>query len=179
MNTSTYKYLAVKIFKLIFHDLVEWFHEIEEIENYAGTKQGIVSYLGAAWRSDDDFKYVVHLHTKASPTPEKIEAGVYIPLGDLDSDEWQLDTDYTDKATEIFRMFTGGTLQAFSGNQTLLFFRIAGMNEEPDMECHECKVGLIDNDHDKMANKNDVFECPICSTKLRISREIKIVYDVN
>lgn len=184
MNTSAYEHIAKKIFKIIFRDEIEeYFSDIASISSHVTMRPPIVGCYSAEWESDDNFKYAVYLHTESSIQPNKIEAGIYVPIGDRNNDEWEFYShwgDYSDRAKNLFELFTGKILEAYSSDNKLLFFRIATYDEkEIDFNCWKCGTGFIDNGIDKNKKFSDKFECPVCDTKLEISREIKIVYNIS
>lgn len=183
MDTSVYEFIAKKIFKILFDDIKEHFGDITSIQSHVSMRPMVIRYNSAEWESDDHFKHAVYLHTESSTSPNKIEAGVYVPIGDRDNDEWELyndHSDYSDRAKELFELFSGKILKAYPSDNNLLFFRVAAHDEkETDFQCWRCNTGYIDNALDKNTKFSDVFECPICDTKLEILREIKIMYNVN
>jgi len=171
-------YVAKKILLLVFPFLKDDDTRITKITDYTGMFRGKINSYNAEYESDDDLKFKVKLYTEDSPNKNEIECFVYKRVIDDDDDDlWDIDTDHSSEAKRFYDDLH--SKKTFLSDKNGFCLKIANHHKENIVKCPICFTEFSDVSPEIMKNTTDTVECPICSVKLVVSREIKIVYDIN
>jgi len=170
------EYLAKKILLVIFPFLNDDENRVYTVIDHTGMLPGKIRSYEAAYESDDNLKFVVTLYTEESHVEPSITA-YSCKKNDDDDDTWDIEHDLSKEAAMVFDELNSKTV--FSSEKNGFCLRVANDIDINKIRCPICFTEFTDVSPEIMRHSSDSVDCLVCNTKLNISRNIKIVYDID